>query len=285
MRSLIEQSRDLHNERGFSMTKTIGFFGGGNMGQAIMKGLLKAGLYQPSDIYVYDVYQPTLDQLAAELDIQPVTVAKTLATQTDTLLLAVKPNILPSLLQEIGGSVPVSTLVISIAAGVTQATLTADLSPAHKIVRVMPNTPALVGEGMAALAPNAQVTEADKATASAIFNSFGRAEFVTEHLMDAVCGLSGSAPAFVYIFIEALADAGVLDGLPRPLAYELAAQTVLGSAKMVLETGKHPGELKDMVTSPGGTTITGVQALENNGLRAAVIAAVHAATEKSKELG
>lgn len=149
----------------------------------------------------------------------------------------------------------------------------------------MPNTPALVGEGMAALAPNAQVTEVDKATASAIFNSFGRAEFVTEHLMDAVCGLSGSAPAFVYIFIEALADAGVLDGLPRPLAYELAAQTVLGSAKMVLETGKHPGELKDMVTSPGGTTITGVQALENNGLRAAVIAAVHAATEKSKELG
>lgn len=266
------------------MAHTIGFLGGGNMGRAIMEGLIKADLYKPEEIYVYDVYQPTLDTLQSELGVHPVTEVETLAKNSQTILVAVKPNVLPEALGAMKAEIPADKIVISIAAGVDLAKLTELLSPDHKIVRVMPNTPALVGEGMSGVSMNENLTQEDKDQVMAIFSSFGEAEEVPEKLMDAVVGVSGSAPAYVYMFIEALADGAVLEGMPRAAAYKFAAQTVLGSAKMVLETGRHPGELKDMVSSPGGTTIKAVQSLEENGMRAAVIKAVEVAAEKNRSM-
>lgn len=266
------------------MTEKIGFIGAGNMGKAIIQGLLAAKLYQAEGIVVFDAYQPTLDQLSSELGVTVVNDEQTLASQVDILIVAVKPGIVPTVLKKIKTEVANKKIVISIAAGVTNQTIEAHLEVEAKVVRVMPNTPALVGEGISSLSVNSFVLDDEKTKIKAIFSSFGKAEFVAESLIDAVVGVSGSAPAYVYIFIEALADGSVLAGLPRASAYQFAAQTVLGSAKMVLESGKHPAELKDMVCSPGGTTIAAVRSLEENKFRASVIDAVLAAATKNNEL-
>lgn len=262
----------------------IGFYGGGNMGKAIIGGLIESKLFKPEDIYVYDVYEPTLIKLKEEFGINPISDKIELASQVNIILLSVKPNVLPELVKEIKDNISKDKILISIAAGITQGDLTSLLSDEHKIVRVMPNTPALVGEGMSAVSPNANLNKDELELVGDIFASFGKAEFVDEKLIDAVVGVSGSAPAYVYMFIEALADGAVLEGMPRNQAYEFASQAVLGSAKMVLETGKHPGELKDQVCSPGGTTIAAVKALEDFGFRSAVIEAVQVAAEKNRTM-
>ena len=207
------------------------------------------------------------------------------AKAADILFLAVKPNIYPNVISEIKDYVKESCVVVSIAAGQSLETVGKLFGGNVKIVRVMPNMPALVGEGMAAVCGNEFAHETDVRNIADIFNCLGRAEIVSEKLMDIVTAVSGSSPAYVYIFIEALADAAVLGGMRRDMAYEFAAQSVLGSAKMVIETGKHPGELKDMVCSPAGTTIEAVAELEKFGLRSTVISAVRACMEKSREMG
>ncbi len=266
------------------MRNTIGFFGGGNMGRAMIEGLLKAGLYQPNEIIVYDVYQPTLDKLSSDLGLRTSNDMGYVVDESQTIILSVKPVVLPSVLKDVGNKITKDKIVISIAAGITVQQLTDLLSKEHKLVRVMPNTPALVGEGMAGLCTNENLTEEERKKVFSIFSSFGKAEFVPERLIDAIVGVSGSSPAYVYMFIEALADGAVLEGLPRDQAYTFAAQAVYGSAKMVMESKKHPGELKDMVCSPGGTTIEAVKVLEEQGFRAAVINAVRAVAEKNRNL-
>ncbi|MGM0122786.1 pyrroline-5-carboxylate reductase [Enterococcus sp. AZ194] len=266
------------------MAKTIGFYGTGNMGRAMIQGLIQSKLYEPKDIWIYDVYQPLVDKLATELGVTPTADSDTLAKNSDTIIFAVKPYVLPDLLKELAPNLTKEQILISVAAGVNIATMEDVLSTEHKIVRVMPNTPALVGEGMSAVAYNPNVSAEEQQAVLEIFGSFGKAQAVTENLIDAVVGVSGSAPAYVYMFIEALADGAVLEGMPRPQAYEFAAQTVLGSAKMVLETNQHPGALKDMVTSPGGTTIEAVKTLEDHGFRSAVMNAVQAAAKRNAQL-
>lgn len=266
------------------MNQKIGFIGGGNMGGAMMSGIVKTGVCKPEQVMVFDVYAPTLEKLQRELGIRTTDSIEQLIEASDIIVLAVKPQVLPSVMEEHGAKITADKLVISIAAGITLSRLTGFLSESHKIVRVMPNTPAMVGEGMAGICPNANVSEDEKGEILEIFNCFGKAEFVPEKLIDAVVGVSGSSPAYVYMFIEALADGAVREGMPRPQAYKFAAQAVLGSAKMVLESGMHPGALKDMVCSPAGTTIESVYALEKGGMRAAVMDAVHIAAEKNRNM-
>lgn len=266
------------------MFTSIGICGTGNMGKAIIQGLVGSGLIGPEHIYIYNIHKAKAEAIQQESGVTVVDSAAELVKQAKAVILAVKPNSMGSVLTEIKDVVQPDTVVISIAAGLTIERLAAPLPQGTKIIRVMPNTPALVGEGMSALAVNETVTEDEKAAALAVFESFGKAELVAERLIDAVCGLSGSGPAYVYMFIEALADGAVLEGMPRQMAYTFAAQTVLGAAKMVLETGEHPGKLKDDVCSPGGTTIEAVRILEEKGFRAAAAAAVVASTEKNKAL-
>jgi pyrroline-5-carboxylate reductase len=266
------------------MFTSIGICGTGNMGKAIIQGLVGSGLIAPEHIYIYNIHKAKAEAIQQASGVTVVDSAAELVKRVETVILAVKPNIMDSVLADIKDVVQADTVVISIAAGLTIERLAAPLPQGTKIIRVMPNTPALVGEGMSALAVNDAVTKDEKAAALAVFESFGKAELVAERLIDAVCGLSGSGPAYVYMFIEALADGAVLEGMPRQMAYTFAAQTVLGAAKMVLETGEHPGKLKDDVCSPGGTTIEAVRVLEEKGFRAAASAAVVASTEKNKAL-
>lgn len=266
------------------MTNKFGFCGAGNMGKAMIRGILGAGLAQGGDIYVFDSHRANLDALAAELGIVPVENEAEAARRADILILAVKPDVVPAVLGKVKGEIGQEKILVSIAAGVSLARLEAGLEPGAKAVRIMPNTPALVGEGMAALCPNKFLSEAEKETILAVFSSFGKAEFIAEKHMDAVVGLIGSGPAYVYMFIEALADGAVFCGMPRETAYRMAAQTVLGSAKTVLQTGLHPGALKDMVCSPGGTSIAAVRDLEERGFRSAVLNAVRVAAEKNSQL-
>lgn len=257
--------------------------GAGNMGKAMLNGIIGSGLIAPKNVFVFDTNTEVTAALKKELGINVAISAGDLVKKCDAVIFALKPYVIGNVLDEVKAQVG-KTIIISIAAGVTIERLSNHLNKTAKIIRVMPNTPALVGEGMAALAPNDKVTQAEAEAANAVFNSFGKAELVEEEMIDVVCGLSGSGPAFVYMFIEALADGAVLEGMPRAMAYKFAAQTVLGSAKMVLETGEHPGKLKDNVSSPGGTTIEGVAALEEKGFRSAAIDAVVAATEKSRDM-
>lgn len=266
------------------MRHTIGFIGGGNMGGAIIGGLIEAKLYAPREIMVYDVYEPAVDTLREKFEVTPISDVKVLIRESQIIVLSVKPQVLPSVLKEIASEITKEKLIISIAAGITLDRLEAMLSKENKIVRVMPNTPALVRAGMAGVCSNINVSEAEKQEVLKIFRSFGQAELIPEKLIDAVVGVSGSSPAYVYMFIEALADGAVMEGMPRNQAYTFAAQAVLGSAKMVLDTKRHPGALKDMVCSPGGTTIDAVKVLEENGFRAAVMEAVHVAAEKNRNM-
>ena len=263
----------------------IGFIGNGNMGRAILGGILSNGIAVAKNIIVSDVDEDGLNLVNGTYGVMTSNDNCEVASKSEMLFLAVKPNVVYKVIDEIKECIKKDTLVISIVAGQSLSKLTEAFGRRMKLIRVMPNTPALVGEGMAALSPSDMVDESEKGMALKIFNSFGKAEIVPEYMMDAVTAVSGSSPAYVFMFIEAMADAAVIGGMPRKQAYTFAAQAVLGSAKMVLKTGKHPGELKDMVCSPAGTTIDAVAALEENGFRNAVIKAMQACIEKSKELG
>lgn len=261
----------------------LGVIGAGNMGSAIIRGYLASGA-EPQSVMVCGHHPEQLKKMSEELGILVSESAENLTEENDVILLAVKPKDVAKVLGEIDSSFTQEKILVSIAAGKTIKNLSDACPSARKIIRVMPNTPAQVGSGMSALSRNEDVTDEDYRTVEAIFNGIGLSEEVPESLMDAVTGLSGSGPAFVYMFIEALADGGVLCGLPREKALALAAQTVYGSSRMVLETGNHPAVLKDAVCSPAGTTIEGVRALEASAFRSTVIEAVAAACEKSKQL-
>lgn len=266
------------------MNRTIGFIGSGNMGGAIIGGLISSRLVSPGMIIGADVNEKNLSSLKKKYGIETTKDNLTAVRKADILFLSVKPNIYPAVIAQVKNALREETIVVTIAAGQSISYIESLFEKPIKLVRAMPNTPALAGEGMTALCPNEHITDEDAAEITAIFNSFGKSELIREDLMDAVGSVSGSSPAYVYMFIEAMADAAVADGMPRPMAYKFAAQAVLGSAKMVLESGMHPGALKDMVCSPGGTTIEGVAILEKEGLRNAVITAQRACTEKSKRM-
>ncbi len=253
------------------------------MASALIRGMIRAGAAEPSAISASDPDEATRDALARETGVLVVESNTEVVARSNVLVLAVKPQSLPKVLPQIREKVTADHLIISIAAGVSTATLEAGLGKDRRLVRVMPNTPSLLGAGASAYSLGPEARD-DEAIVRSCLESVGRAYRVPETLLDAVTGLSGSGPAFVYVMIEALSDGGVRVGLPRDIATALAAQTVLGAARMVLETGEHPGVLKDQVTSPGGTTIAGLHALERGGVRAALMNAVQAATERSAEL-
>jgi pyrroline-5-carboxylate reductase len=281
------QFKLLDHDNGGSMAldKKIAFLGGGNMAEALIKGILSAGVATADRLLVNDVSSDRLEHLRKTYGIIIEKSTRDAASQADIVLLCVKPQVMDVVLSKIAPAVDKGKLVVSIAAGVTIARIEKMLTANPRVIRVMPNTPALVLAGAAGVAAGSTATQDDIGIAQQIFGAIGRSVVVEEKLMDAVTGLSGSGPAYVFVIIDALSDAGVKAGLPRPLALELAAQTVYGAAKMVLETGEHPGKLRDMVTSPGGTTIEGLHALEKGKLRATLMNAVEAATARSKELG
>ena len=264
---------------------TIGFLGAGRMATALAKGLVHAKLVNADQIIASDLLEAARSAFAKEAGVGTTASNLEVAQSADVLVLAVKPDQVAGVLKEIRSAVTEKHLVCSIAAGVTLAKLESSLSDGARVIRVMPNTPALVGASATAYALGKHATAEDGQLAQKMFSAVGLAFQLKESLLDAVTGLSGSGPAYVYLLIEALSDGGVAAGLPRDVATKLAAQTVLGSAKMALETGQHPGVLKDMVTSPGGTTIEGVHELEKAGVRGALMGAVRAAAEKSKKLG
>lgn len=266
------------------ITKTIGFIGAGNMGSAMIGGILKSGFLAPEQILASAHTPATLEKLKTTYGIGTTLSNEEVAKTSDVLFLAVKPNKFAEILPSIISFLSPDCVVVSIAAGQSIASVEKLLGTERKIVRAMPNTPAQVREAMSALCANSKVTEEELSYVKALFECFGKAEIVSEALIDTVIGVSGSSPAYVYLFIEAMADAAVADGMPRAMAYKFAAQSVLGAAKMVLDTGKHPGELKDAVCSPGGTTIEAVAALEAGGLRSTVISAQRACVKKSKNM-
>jgi pyrroline-5-carboxylate reductase len=263
----------------------IGFLGAGKMATALARGFVRAEIVFPRELIASDPVAAARKHFGDEVGAKTTESNVEVAKFANVLILATKPDQVASALAEISGAFGKSHVLISIAAGVTLAKLEANLPANARVVRVMPNTPALVGAGASAFAPGKNATTADAELATKLLSAVGVALQVKESLLDAVTGLSGSGPAYVYQFIEALSDGGVAAGLPLDVATRLAAQTVLGGAKMVLDTGMHPGALKDQVTSPGGTTIEGLHELEKGKLRATVMSAVRAATEKSKKLG
>lgn len=265
--------------------KRVGFVGAGNMGEALIKGLVAASLLPPADILASDVRAERVAELARRFGITAARDNREVVAGADVVILAVKPQIMTVVLTEIAPAVSRRQLLISIAAGVATATLRKTLGDDVRLIRVMPNTPALVLAGATAVARAGGLEPGDLPTAEAIFGAVGRVVVLEEALLDAVTGLSGSGPAYVAMVVEALADGGVRMGLDRATAMTLATQTVLGSARLLAETGLHPGALKDMVSSPGGTTIAGVSALEDGGLRGTLIRAVERATLRSRELG
>ena len=268
-----------------ALDKTIAFLGGGNMAEALIRGMLAAGVSRADQLIVNDVSPERLELLSKTYGVSVQKSQKDAVSRADIVVLSVKPQVIDAVLVKIAPVADKSKIVISIAAGVAVGHIESVLKGGPRVVRVMPNTPALVLAGAAGLAAGSSATEEDLALARQIFAAVGRAVIVEEKLMDAVTGLSGSGPAYVFTIIEALSDAGVKAGIPRQTSLELSAQTVYGAAKMVLETGDHPGRLRDMVTSPGGTTIAGLHELEKGNLRATLMNAVEAATNRSKELG
>jgi pyrroline-5-carboxylate reductase len=272
-------------KRLMASTLTIGFLGAGKMATALAKGFVQAGLVTPQDIIAGDVHEGAAAAFAKIVGAKTTAFNPDVVKFSKVIVLAVKPDQVAGVLTEIREHFTEQHLLISIAAGVTLAKLEAGLGAGARVVRVMPNTPALVGASASAFAAGKSAQRSDCELTEKLLSSIGLAIQVKESLLDAVTGLSGSGPAYGYLFIESLSDGGVAAGLPRDVATKLAAQTVLGAAKMVLETGMHPGALKDMVTSPGGTTIEGVHELENGGLRGTVMSAVRAAADKSRKLG
>lgn len=266
------------------MNKKIGFIGAGNMAKAMIGGIVKSSLVDANKVTASDLNENVLENAKKEYGINVTTDSKEVVKNSDIVVVAVKPNVYDIVLEGVKDLISDEKIIVTIAAGKTIESIENVIGKDKKVIRTMPNTPALVNEGMSAICKNKNITDEELNIVKNIFNSFGKAEVVNEYLIDAVIGASGSAPAYVFMFIEAMADAAVLAGMPRNQAYTFAAQAVMGSAKMVLETGKHPGELKDMVCSPGGTTIEAVKTLEEEGFRSAVIKAIGDCIEKSKEM-
>jgi pyrroline-5-carboxylate reductase len=267
-----------------SISKTIGFVGAGNMAEAMIRGLLRGGDFAAESVSASGPREERMRELREKYSINATTDNKVPAA-SQIVVLSVKPQILSRVLDEIGSVVSSDALVISIAAGVPVAAIQARLASGTRVVRAMPNTPALVDAAATAIAGGEHASESDLEDAKKIFDAIGLTVILEESQLDAVTGLSGSGPAYVFLILEGLSDAGVKVGLSRRTAQLLAAQTVLGSAKLLLETNEHPGRLKDMVTSPGGTAITGLHTLENGGVRTTLMNAVEAATRRSRELG
>lgn len=262
----------------------VGFLGGGNMAEALMKGLIQAKLVSPSNIIASDVISARRKYITSTLKVKTTEDNQEVIKNSGVIFIAVKPNVVDPLLSEVGESIKPSHLVISIAAGITTAKIEKKLLPNVPVIRVMPNTPALVLEGASALAGGTSAKTEHLKMARILLGAVSKVVTLPESLLDAVTGLSGSGPAYVFQFIESLADGGIKGGLSRETALLLATQTVYGSAKMLLETKEHPASLRDKVTSPGGTTIAGLHALESGKFRATVMNAVSAAAHRSKEL-
>jgi pyrroline-5-carboxylate reductase len=262
--------------------KKIGIIGAGNMGEAILRGLYQKGMAK--GIVVSELRSDRRNAIKKTYGVEVVSDNRQLASQVQVIILAVKPQELKGVLQEIAPALEPSTLLISIAAGASLGAIASVLAKDVRLIRAMPNIAAQALESATALSPGAEVSAADLEQAREIFNAMGKTVIIPESLMDAVTGMSGSGPAYVSLFIEALADGGVRMGLPRKDALEMAIQTVLGTARLLTEQGEHPAHLKDRVASPGGTTIAGIAALEAKGFRGAVMEAVAAATQRSKEL-
>ncbi len=262
----------------------LGFVGSGKMATALVQGAADSGVFPRADILVSDAVPGVAEKLATTAQVTAVASNAELVAQAEVLVLCVKPNDALAALRSLGAAAA-DKLIISIVAGLPVAALQGAAGSTARVVRVMPNTPALVHRGAAAYALGPNATEADAALTERLFGAVGVIVRVKEELLDVVTGLSGSGPAYVYLVIEAMSDAGVLMGLPRDLALKLAAQTVVGAAQMVVETGRHPAALRDEVTSPGGTTIAGLEALEAGAVRSAFYSAVRAATERARVLG
>jgi pyrroline-5-carboxylate reductase len=262
----------------------IGFIGTGNMGTAIIKGCINRDPEAAGKIYAFDTDSKKLEALVQELKIGGCKTVEEVLKNSDFIMLSIKPNIYAKVLDEIKDSITDRHVIVSMAAGISIGFIENRLAKPVKIIRIMPNTPAMVNESMTAVCRNKSVTDEEFEAFYRIATAIGLAETVEEKMIDAVIGVSGSSPAYIYMFVEALADGAVLEGMPRDQAYKFAAQALIGSARMVLETGLHPGALKDMVCSPGGATIEAVRVLEENGFRSAVIKAVIAAADKSKEM-
>ena len=266
-------------------SRQIGFIGAGNMAEALIRGLVRGGHIPGERVLASAPRRARLDELRAAYGIDVTVDNREVAAGSEILVLAVKPQILHKVLLEIADQVRPGALAISIAAGISTETIETALGGTVRVVRAMPNVPATVGAGATAIAAGSRAGEADLETARAIFDAVGITVALDEIHLDAVTGLSGSGPAYIFLIIEALADAGVKVGLSRRDAQRLAAQTVMGSAKLLLDTDEHPGKLKDMVTSPGGTAIAGLHTLEEGGLRTTLINAVETATKRARELG
>ncbi len=262
-----------------------GFIGGGQMAEALIKGLLAKGLADSGTIHAADPSPERQKLLEERYNINVYAAGEDVCKAAKTIILAVKPQVMATVLRSVSPHITQEHLVISIAAGITLSFLEKGLPPGTRVVRVMPNTPALVLEGAAGICGGTGASDKDVALVMSMFNAVGIAVAVNENLMDAVTGLSGSGPAYCFAFVQGLIDAGVREGIPRPEATELAIQTMAGSAALLRETGKSPADLTAMVTSPGGTTIEGLFRLEKGGFRAAVMDAVHGATTRSRELG
>jgi pyrroline-5-carboxylate reductase len=263
----------------------LGFIGTGNMGSALLRGIVNSGTIRADNIYIYDADKKKMDIINKELGVCIANSNQELIENSDVIILAVKPNMTRTILEACKNAFDSSKMLVSIAAGIGIKTLKEVIGHNKKVIRVMPNTPALVGEGMTLVSYDENVDSKELELVKKLFQCVGKVEILDEKLMSEVIALTSSSPAYVFMFIEAMADAAVKSGISRELAYELAAQAVLGSAKMVLETGRHPGELKDQVCSPGGTTIEAVAALEKNGFRYAIIDAMKRCTAKARAIG
>ncbi|TYQ18299.1 UNVERIFIED_CONTAM: pyrroline-5-carboxylate reductase [Acetivibrio alkalicellulosi] len=268
------------------MNIKIGFIGAGNMGCAMIKSIVNSNIISKENIFVYDVDTEKISQLKVETGISTLSSSIEVVDNSDIVILCVKPKTVKDVLLSCKSAFDHNKILISVAVGIPIAFYKDIIGDNKKIIRSMPNTPALVGEGMTLISYEDNVISVDDIKiVEKIFNCFGKVEVLDEKLMNEVTAVTASSPAYVFMFIEAMADAAVLSGLPRNLSYKLAAQAVLGSAKMVLETNKHPGELKDQVCSPAGTTIEAVQALEKNGFRYAIIEAMNQCTKRAREIG
>lgn len=265
--------------------KSIGFIGAGNMGSAMIRGIINGNIAQPDSVYVFDSFSDKAERLRAELGITIASSPKEVASSCQILIPAVKPFNIADALSSIIDELTDEHLIISIAAGITIKQLKTMVQNKCYVIRTMPNTPALVGEGMTAVCKDPTVPEEYISLACSILQSFGKVELISEEQIHAATAISGSSPAYAFMFLEALADGGVMMGLPREQSYKMAAQSLFGAAKMMLETGKHPGELKDMVCSPSGTTIEAVASLEKDGFRGIIIEAVRACAEKCIIMG
>ena len=270
--------------KGDQIIMKLGFIGTGNMAGAIMGGIIAKGIIKPEEIIGSDILEAGRERVKNKYGIHVTADNKEVAEKAEVLVLSVKPQFYEETIAGIKDSMREEQVIISLAPGKTLAWRDEKCGKKLKIVRTMPNTPALVGEGMTAACPNAYVTEEEKNYALELLGSFGKVEVVPEYMIDAVVAVSGSSPAYVFMLIEAMADGAVAEGMPRNQAYKFAAQAVYGSARMLLETGKHPGELKDMVCSPAGTTIEAVRVLEEKGFRSAIIEAEKACADVSRNL-